>query len=435
MEPHKKIGRGFELKKHTNLIHCSNNFTLVQRKLFNALLFNAYSELTSKNQFTISAKELCAMIGYKSNDYKNLKKSLLGLMTIAIEWNVINNSSKTENDKWRASSALSSARLEKGVCTYEYSTVMKELFYQPEIYGRIDISLLSLFKSSYGLALYENCIRYYGIPQTPWFSLEVFRKLMGVNDGNYLIFRDLKKRVIDISVKEVNLYSSITIIPEFKRVGSKVVNIRFLIKQKQLKELGTESSRNQEHKDNNLVDLLKNKFSFSDKNIDNVFKIYDLNFINEKINLILNSDSFRLGKIRTLSAYLMEALQKDYKPSESKKCIIQRKQEQESVIQKREANEIQNNYRMYVNATIDSYLAELSTKELEDLVSEFQTDLKNTNGLFYKWYRSGGLKHPAIKALFNNFLQNHATNRFNAILTFDDFKQKNMKKTEVSSVS
>lgn len=433
MELHKKIERGLELKKHTNLIHCSNNFTLVQRKLFNALLFNAYSELVSKNEFTISARELCTMIGYKSNDYKNLKKSLLGLMTIAIEWNVINNSSKTENDKWRASSALSSARLEKGVCTYEYSTVMKELFYQPEIYGRIDISLLSCFKSSYGLALYENCVRYYAIPQTPWFSLEVFRKLMGVNDEKYLIFRDLKKRVLDISVKEVNLHSSITIIPEFKRVSSKVTSIRFLIKQKKSKEVEVDNSKIHEHYDNDLVNILKDKFSFSEKNIEGIFKIYDLNFINEKVNLILNSESFRLGKIRRLSAYLTEALQKDYKPSESKRCILQVKEEAVAVIEQQKKNEMKN-YMSYVNSIIDSYMAELNPESLEDILSKFQTDLKTTNGLFYKWYQNSGLKHPAIKPIFNKFLIDYIPNKFNTILNFNDFKDRTTKKTEVSNV-
>ena len=66
-----------ELKKHVNLIHCSNNLSLVQRKLFNALLFNAYPELGFKQQFCIRTKKLCEMIGYRSNDYKSLKKALL----------------------------------------------------------------------------------------------------------------------------------------------------------------------------------------------------------------------------------------------------------------------------------------------------------------------------------------------------------------------
>ncbi len=93
----------------------------------------------------------------------------------------------------KASSILSAAQLAEGVCTYEYSHIMKELLFQPEIYGRIDVKTMSKFKSSYGLALYENCIRYQRLSQTPWFPLDVFRKLMGVLGGKYTSFKDFKK--------------------------------------------------------------------------------------------------------------------------------------------------------------------------------------------------------------------------------------------------
>lgn len=220
-----------ELKKHVNLIHCSNNLSLVQRKLFNALLFNAYSDLATKNQFNIGTKDLCKFIGYNSNDHKSLKNALLGLMKITIEWDVIDNF-KRGHDKWKASAILASASLERGKCTYEYSSVIRELFYRPEIYGQINVALLPKFKSNYGLALYENCIRYSNVTNTPWFTLKVFRKLMGILDSQYSTFRDFKRRVLDTAVKEVNSYSSINIDPELKRISNKVVSIRFSIRTK-----------------------------------------------------------------------------------------------------------------------------------------------------------------------------------------------------------
>lgn len=104
---------------------------------------------------------------------------------------------------------------------------MKDLMYQPEIYGQINIDLVSKFKSGYGLALYENCIRYKGLMQTPWFPIEIFRKLMGVFDGKYQVFKDFKKRVLDVGVNEVNTVSPIRIVPELERVNQKVTKIRF----------------------------------------------------------------------------------------------------------------------------------------------------------------------------------------------------------------
>src|SRR5262249_26072746 len=159
-----------------------------QRKLFNALLFNAYHELPHKSSHTIQVRELCALIGYNSHDYGKLKKALLALITIGIEWNVINSNTTKDNEKWSARAALASAKFEDGVCVYDYSSVMKELLYQPEIYGRLNMKIISQFKSSYGLALYENCVRYQGLPRTPAFQIDLFRKLMGVPEGQYASF-------------------------------------------------------------------------------------------------------------------------------------------------------------------------------------------------------------------------------------------------------
>lgn len=422
-----EIERRLELKKHVNLIHCSNNFSLVQRKMFNALLFNAYPDLASKNEFTIAAKTLCEITGYNSNDYKSLKKALLGLMTIAIEWNVIDSSKNTNDEKWRASSALSSARLDKGICTYEYSSVMKELFYQPEIYGRINIELLPKFKSSYGLALYENCIRYIGIPQTPWLSLDVFRKLMGVFEDRYPIFRDLKRRVIDVAIKEVNLYSSIVIVPEYKRLSKQVVGIRFLLKSKPKSELSSDNIVKKITTNNDgLINVLKDTFNLSEKSIEGLFSKYESDYLFQKVNFILNSDSFCSGKIRELSGYLIEALKKDYKETKSSKEIIReqsKRREIEETIKKQETDRLQNEYRKYLSLITEKLLSELDEGEIKSSNLEFDENLKKQGGFLYKWYQKSGLNHPAINTAFNDFIRKKHLEQGGSILNFEEFSK------------
>ncbi len=427
----KEVECNLELKKHINLIHCSNNLTLVQRKLFNALLFNAYPELAFKQQFCIKTKKLCEMVGYKSNDYKSIKKALLGLMVVTIEWNVIGYNSCKLDDKWRASSALAAAKLEGGVCTYEYSSIMTELFYQPEIYGRINMSLLPKFKSSYGLALYENCIRYYGIPQTPWFSLDVFRKLMGVDGNKYSIFRDFKKRVLDMAINEVNMHSSITVIPELKRLNNKVVEIRFLLKSKnqnvfcQPNNIDSKVKNDDNDKDNTLVYMLKNNFGMSAKSIENILSKYELNYVNEKVMLVLNSESFKLGKIRQISAYLIEALKNDYKYTKSTQALVSekcRKKEEDEIIRKEKNDEMRLLYNKYVASVINEVLSRFSQEKTQIITKEFETNLKSGVKIIYTWFQKKKLEHPAVKALFNNFVRNYEPEAFRNILTFEEFQ-------------
>ncbi|HAT8251607.1 TPA: RepB family plasmid replication initiator protein [Legionella pneumophila] len=412
--------KSLELKKHVNAIHCSNNLSLVQRKLFNALLFNAYPDLPYKQQFEIKGKDLYQLIGYNSKDTAKLKEALIGLITIAIEWNVIDCSTGQEK-KWKASSILASAELSNGVCIYEYSQVMKDLMYQPEIYGQINIELISKFKSGYGLALYENCIRYKGLAQTPWFPLDIFRKLMGVFDGKYQVFKDFKKRVLDVGVNEVNTVSPIRIFPEIERVNQKVTRIRFKL-EKNVDE--SPIPLNNLSIDEELKQLLINTFGFSTQMIEETYAKYDNNYIREKVEIITQSESFIAGKIRGLAGYLIEALKKDYKHSKSSKALIneRRKISEAKEKEKKEKQEAQTErYRQYVNKKINNYLTNLTEDQKSDLISEFENYIKTQSSILKNWYQKHKLEHPATKGCFHSFIRENKQSEVGNIISMEDY--------------
>ena len=86
---------------------------------------------------------------------------------------------------------------------------MKSVLSSLDIYGRINLFVQSKFNSTYSLVLYENCIRFKNIQQTSWFPLSLFRSLMGVADDKYRLFKDFKRNVINVAVKEINQKSDI----------------------------------------------------------------------------------------------------------------------------------------------------------------------------------------------------------------------------------
>ena len=416
LQSNKKI----ELKKHVNAIHCSNNLTLVQRKLFNALLFNAYPDLSFKQIFEIKGKDLYKLIGYNSKDTGKLKDALLGLITLTIEWNVIDCSTGQEK-KWKASSILASAELSGGVCSYEYSQVMKDFLYQPEIYGKINIELISQFKSGYGLALYENCIRYQGLAQTPWFPIDTFRKLMGVFDGKYQVFKDFKKRVLDIGVSEVNSISPIRIYPEIERVNQKVTKIRFKLTKliDAASEVVTEEIVNDE-----LNRILIDTFSFSQPMLEEVLTKYEPDYIREKIEVIIQSESFAAGKIRGVAGYLIEALKKDYKLSKSSKAIVDERRkiiEAKQKDKKQKEKDTAAKYSTYIAKKINSYLAGLTSEQHHQLMNEFDVYIKNQNCILQTWYRKHNLEHPAVKGSFNGYIKEHKKEHLGTLLSMDEF--------------
>ncbi len=67
------------VKKHVAAIHVSGKLTLLQRRLSNVLLLNAYDTLMTQAVHRIDARTLCLMIGYNSHDMDTLKQSLRGL--------------------------------------------------------------------------------------------------------------------------------------------------------------------------------------------------------------------------------------------------------------------------------------------------------------------------------------------------------------------
>lgn len=217
------------VKKNVAAIHISGKLTLLQRKLSNVLLLNAYDALTTSQIHTIDARTLAMMVGYNSNDFDTLRSSLRALAETVAEWDMLDEKGRQE---WGVSSLLSFAKLKSGVCEYAYSPALAQKLHDPKIYALINVNIQRNFSSGHGLALYENCYRFVRTGSTGWWTLGVFRKLMGVDGSSYYeTFKHLNAKIIKPAVKEVNKSSDIIIEPEFKKKGRSVTDIRFLIRE------------------------------------------------------------------------------------------------------------------------------------------------------------------------------------------------------------
>lgn len=217
------------VKKSVAAIHIGGKLTLLQRKLSNVLLLNAYDALLSNQVHRIDARTLCLMIGYNSNDIDSLRDALRGLAETVAEWDMLDEKGRQE---WGVSALLAHARLRDGVCDYAYSPALAEKLHDPRVFALINLDIQRRFTSGHGLALYENCYRFVRTGSTGWWPLEVFRRLMGVDDSDYYrSFKHLNAKVIKPAVEEVNRSSNIVIEPEFKRMGRSVTELRFAIRE------------------------------------------------------------------------------------------------------------------------------------------------------------------------------------------------------------
>ena len=214
------------LKKHVSAIHAVADLSALQRKLVNALLYNAYDNLLTDRDHKISTRILCEMIGFDSKNISYLKDALVGIVETVMQFDIMEDDGERS---WEAMSLLTYVKVKGGVCTYRYEQSLAEKLFHPDVYSKINLSVLRNLRSSHALVLYENCLRYIGVGQTPVWDLALFRKLMAV-ERRYKEFKFLKRDVILPAMKEVNAHSNIQVDLLTVRKGRSVAAVQFSVK-------------------------------------------------------------------------------------------------------------------------------------------------------------------------------------------------------------
>lgn len=399
-----------ELKKHAATIHCSNSLTLLQRKITNALLYHAYKELMQKEEHEITVKQLCRLIGYQGNNHAAIKEALKGLISTVVEWNLIDDSLGTEN--WTASSIIASVSLQGPLCYYAYSPRMKQLLHSPSMFGKIDLVIQSQFRSSYGLALYENCIRYRGLPHSKWLDMDTFRKLMGVPAGMYDVFRDFKRRVVDKAVEEVNTYSDLFISLELQKEGRKTTKIRFKLKERAKKSRLAHPANLNALPETGLAEKLKQRYALSEEQIATLLKAYEPAYLEEKIQLVESSKPYQEGRIQNRAGYLLSAIKQNYQQATATQHEVvdleQAKLELELNQLTRQIEMIRNDYHDYREKTVNKMIEQLPADKKEELMNNFDIFAEQTINSVLRLQRGKYTKEtvydsPQVQALLRQF--------------------------------
>ena len=231
-----------QLRKSVGAIHTSASLTLVQRKLANVLLYNAYDNLTKKRTHTIPLPILCTMMGWEaSNRIEHLKDAMRALASTTVEFNLKEDGKET----WRTMAMLSFGEIQGGTCTYRYDEYLAEKFFDPAIYAMINLGVQKCFDSGQALNLYENTVRFRNTKDgsTGYWSLPFLRSVIGATATYYDEFRRLNDRAIKPAIKQINEESDIMIDAEAKKAGKTVVSMRFLVRGKTPEELEAQAKR------------------------------------------------------------------------------------------------------------------------------------------------------------------------------------------------
>ena len=101
-----------------------------------------------------------------------------------------------------------------------------------EQFTKYDIEQISGLSSAYAVRLYELLICWRSTGKTPVIEIPEFRKRLGVLDTEYQRMERLKTSVLELSIKQVNEHTDITVTYEQRKAGREIIGFTFSFTQK-----------------------------------------------------------------------------------------------------------------------------------------------------------------------------------------------------------
>lgn len=238
------------LPKNIGAIQISNDLTLVERKIMNIILLNAFNiekdiiveersfNKDNKKFYCIDISKIEDALGWdKYTQRSDIKKSLKKLIETSLQFNILK-TQNTDNGKWNIITSLLSEVImqeDSSELFYAFSNSIKDIIIKPSLYGWINLEEQKNIESRYALALLEYLEGSVAITKrtetkTEYIALDDYKKLIAGDKCNYNTFKDVNRFLVKSPLQELNDKTTITATANFQKKGRKVVGISFDVK-------------------------------------------------------------------------------------------------------------------------------------------------------------------------------------------------------------
>lgn len=200
-------------------MRASADLSLQDRRIFNLLVENAWSEITEDKPHRIAMAKLR---GPRHKGAERVADSVKTLMTTLVE---VPTALEGQAAIFATQLLGETTRMidedsPNALLEYRFSAGLRRVIQDSRYWGRIKASVMFAFTSKYALTLYEAvCLRGNLRVSEQIFSVEDFRALLGIEAGKMPLFKNLKKWALDPAVLEVNALSDFTVEIEPIREG------------------------------------------------------------------------------------------------------------------------------------------------------------------------------------------------------------------------
>ena len=268
-----------------------------------ALIFTKINPDDEKfKEYEISVKEIQRKIGKNyGNSYKYIKDTILDLMKITLQ---------LEDEKeWRAFNILVEPTLKKGDGKIKFwiSPSILELLKKSKHYLKYNVEVLVYFNSSYALRLYKILRDRFEINKkfNNFSSYEIgLDTLIDLLQVPYKRYSNIKQKVINKAIAEINKYSDIQVTYEEVKKGRKVESIIFYIEEnkkhttKEPKKIEKPKKANKEEqkKENDALKAFRKEIIAKYNNSDKYFMIDDKTFKIKEELLFVDDEALKASE-------------------------------------------------------------------------------------------------------------------------------------------
>ena len=326
-----------QILKPTATIHVGTKLSLIERKVFNALIWHSQKHWFGRRSDRLPLDLLLDLIGLgKSKNVAVIKEALERLATCPITWNTL---SKDRAEEWGVCTFLAGATISRGKVRYLLNPLLVEKINNPTLFAKIQLLVQTQFSSKYSLALYEFLLDELGRsgnPRTYEFTvpLETVRHVLQF-EGAY---KYLNSDVLKPCVREINKHSDIDVgFTPIKR-GRSVSALRFNVEKTAFQlQMGFEELKVLEFAERSPEETLKEELlirlidkGVSSRKAEALIRSYDAERIAANLELVEKEQ--KSGRLKSAAAYLVRAIEEDYRP---RKTPEEKRRENEREAQRR----------------------------------------------------------------------------------------------------
>lgn len=192
-------------------VRAGAGLSLQDRRIFNLLIENAWSEIGENKTHRIA---LSRLRGPAHKGGERVADSVLSLMTTIVEVPATLNGEPAvlAMQLLGPTTRTIDENSPNALVEYEFHEKLRRVIEQSRYWGRIKSHVMFAFSSKYALTLYEAvCLRANLRVCEQAFSVDDFRELLGVEPGKLMEPRSLKQWVVGPAVAEVNALSDFNV--------------------------------------------------------------------------------------------------------------------------------------------------------------------------------------------------------------------------------